>query len=331
MNKKIKSLIQQAEVYKTQGLLEDAGKKLKLAAELIQNSDQIQNKEKLINGISKKMAALNRHTDLVQQAPTTPEMSEHVNTLIKKLFSFSQDSGKENKETAALEGAIALAKFGQFEAALKEFQKLIEYDTVRLPAAKNILRCYVTLDEMEEATEAIGDWKSKGIFTDQQIEKINKFFDELSSKKRKKKKATPSIAKEEKEEKAKEKPVKEEIEPEIASEPDNEPEIYEDKDEAEEEFLDISAVAITFDSGPHKGEQVELDVSFQSGNIISLIISSKDESLIENLKVGYRLDDVHFYSPIAIFRGSGVVSAMTQIKSGPKQGDYSLDIKIESI
>jgi len=76
---------------------------------------------------------------------------------------------------------------------------------------------------------------------------------------------------------------------------------------------------------------VELDVSFQSGNVISLIVSSKDEHLIENLKVGVRLDDVHFYSPVAIFRGSGVVSAKTQIKSGPKKGDYSLDIKIESL
>jgi hypothetical protein len=80
-----------------------------------------------------------------------------------------------------------------------------------------------------------------------------------------------------------------------------------------------------------EGEQVELDVSFQSGNVISLIISSKDEALIENMKVGVKLEDVHFYSPVAIFRGSGIVSAMTQIKSGPKKGDYSLDIKIESL
>jgi hypothetical protein len=162
------------------------------------------------------------------------------------------------------------------------------------------------MGNLESATQEMEKWKKKDLFSSDQLEKINVFFDDILEKKGLKKELAISKEPEEK----------------AASE---------DELESGEEFLDISAVAITFDSGPYKGEQVELDVSFQSGNVISLIISSKDEALIENMKVGVKLEDVHFYSPVAIFRGSGIVSAMTQIKSGPKKGDYSLDIKIESL
>ena len=100
--------------------------------------------------------------------------------------------------------------------------------------------------------------------------------------------------------------------------------------ESEEEFLDITSIGITFESGPRKGKMVEFDVNFQSGNMLSLIIQKSDQSLIEDLKAGMKLKDVQFYSPIAIFNGSGIVSSKTQIKSGPKQGDFCLDIRIVS-
>ncbi len=303
MNKKIKSLLQQAELYRKQGLLSEAKKRYEQVKNLIQNSDQIANKEKLLSGLSKKVEQLNIEAQTVENAPSTPEMSSHVNELIKKLFSFS--SKDKDKDDAALEGAIALAKFGQFEGAIKEFEALLQVSSQCLSAAKNILRCHLELGSAEKATQQLTKWQESDILSEEQFEKVSLFYDDILAKKGLKKDEAP-------------------IEEEEATVEDIE-------EEDDEEFLDISAVAITFDSGPFKGEQIELDVSFQSGNIISLIISSKDEKLIENLKVGCRLDDVHFYSPVAIFRGSGIVSAQTQIKSGPKKGDYSLDITIESL
>lgn len=302
MNKKIKSLLQQAEVYKKQGLLNEAKIKYDFVKELIQNNDAFQNKQKLIESLDKKIAGLNNKIKTVESAPVKPEMSQHVNELIKKLFSFS--SKEKSDDDAALEGAIALAKFGQFEGALKEFKKLIEVESQRVSAAKNILRCHLEMGSVDHANEQLGEWQeNEQLFSSDQLDKINVFYNDVLDKKGLKKE-TP-----------------------LTEEQSYSPE----DEETDEEFLDISAVAIAFDNGPNKGEQVELDVSFQSGNVISLIVSSKDEHLIENLKVGVRLDDVHFYSPVAIFRGSGVVSAKTQIKSGPKKGDYSLDIKIESL
>jgi hypothetical protein len=96
----------------------------------------------------------------------------------------------------------------------------------------------------------------------------------------------------------------------------------------DDEFMDISSIGITLDTGSEKKRMIDLDVSFQQGNEINLIISSKNKDLIDNLKVGFRLNDVQFYSPFAIFTGSGIVSAKTQIGFGPKQGDYSLDITV---
>ena len=94
------------------------------------------------------------------------------------------------------------------------------------------------------------------------------------------------------------------------------------------EFLDITSIGINFDSGPAQGKMVEFDVNFQSGNMLSLIISNKDKELIEDLTTGIKLDNIQYYSPIAIFKGAGIVSSRTQIKNGPKKGDFCLDIKI---
>jgi len=103
-----------------------------------------------------------------------------------------------------------------------------------------------------------------------------------------------------------------------------------DEEVPEEDYLDISAIKITLDVGPQKGRSLEFDVNFQSGNTLSLIISSRDKSLIENLDVGSKLNNVQFFSPIAIFEGTGIIAEKAQIGTGPKRGDYSLDIKILS-
>ncbi len=303
MTNKIKVLLQQAELFRKQGLLGDARKKYKLVEEMITKSNSLPNKQKLLEGLAKKVSALDEDVKAVERAPSTPEMSSHVNDLIKKLFSFAAKDKDEND--AALEGAIALAKFGQFDGALEEFHKLLHVISVRVASAKNILRCHLEMGNPDAAHTQLAQWQGSDLFSQDQFEKVTAFFEDILEKKGLKK-DTPPVA-----------------------EPATEASVMEEDEE--EEFLDISAVAITFDSGPHKGEQVELDVSFQSGNVISLIISSRDEHLIESLKVGVRLDDVHFYSPVAIFRGSGIVSAKTQIKSGPKKGDFSIDIKIESL
>jgi len=98
----------------------------------------------------------------------------------------------------------------------------------------------------------------------------------------------------------------------------------------EEELLDISSIGIPMENGLQKGNVVEFDVSFQSGNEISLLIPEREKGTIEHLIVGTELNNIEFYSPFAMFQGNGVVSSNTKISTGPKRGDYSLDIVVKS-
>ena len=50
--------------------------------------------------------------------------------------------------------------------------------------------------------------------------------------------------------------------------------------------------------------------------------------MIEHLRVGTKLNDIEFYSPFAMFQGAGIVTSNTKIATGPKRGDFSLDIKV---
>ena len=80
--------------------------------------------------------------------------------------------------------------------------------------------------------------------------------------------------------------------------------------------------------GPLKGETVEFEVSFQSGNTISVVVPSDKTHLQEAFRPGLKLEDMQCYSLIAVFNGTGVVSGKSEITSGPKKGDFALDITI---
>jgi hypothetical protein len=94
----------------------------------------------------------------------------------------------------------------------------------------------------------------------------------------------------------------------------------------EEEFLDITLIGIK----PQGGRLIELDVNFQRGNIVSVLIPGKDKDSINRLQVGLSLDDVECSSAFAVFMASGVVIEKTRIDSGARRGDYRVEIKIES-
>ena len=292
MRDKIKSLLKQAELYRSMGLLNESQTTYERVKKIIQKHKTLPNRGKLLENIDKKIAKVQHKAAVVAGATSNPQMSPEVTGLIQKLFSYSTDN--DDEDSAALEGAVALAKFGQFNEAISEFRRLLEVDAVRVRSAKNILRCLVNFKSSDDAFAQLSDWRSDEIFSSDELEKVKTFFDDIIDKKWDEKGANrlAGIT------------GKEEVD--------------------EEEFLDISAVAITLADG----SQLELDVSFQSGNIISLIIDKKDKALLKDLEEGVKLEDVHFYSPIAIFRGSGEIVSKTEIVAGPKEGDYSMDIRL---
>jgi tetratricopeptide (TPR) repeat protein len=295
----IKKLLQEAELYRKQGLLNEAGDKYAEAKKIISDDDRIKNKDTILAGLDQKINLLEKDTQKVQQGTASPELSKKAQDLIQKLFAFSRD---ESEEEAILEGAMALAKFGQFERALLEFERLIKKDSHRVVAAKNILRCHMQIQSEDKAIEVFEEWAAGSEFPKNQLVKVRAFLDEIL----KNKGIDWQLTK-------------------ISTQAE-----AVDSVTAEEEVIDISAVGIYFNEGPSKGKVVEMDVNFQSGNLLSIIVARKDAGMIEHLTEGTKLNDLQFFSPIAIFNGSGEVSAKSQIKSGPKQGDYCLDIKITS-
>jgi adenylate cyclase len=115
------SLIKEAEVYRAQGLSAESRKTYRQALRLIKNDAQLAQNDELIESVQEKIHAVEREILEIDQTADFPEVSQEIQELIKKQFSFSR-----NKDIAVIEGAVALAKFGQYGKALAEFQELIK-------------------------------------------------------------------------------------------------------------------------------------------------------------------------------------------------------------
>jgi tetratricopeptide (TPR) repeat protein len=309
-------------------LLNEAKEKYKKATEIIKKNTGIANSQEIIKSIVKKVVALNQEINKINEALTKPTVSDQKQDLIKSLFAGKQE---DNETSRSLEGAIALAKFGQFDRALAEFDRLLPDEGVRVAAAKNIIRCYIELSDLDQAVKRFTEWVEDDGFKDIELKKIRFFLDnrlrklgyegELPERSQVLEiedievGASPAAAED----------LSVEFEDEVEAESvdfDSELELH------EEEFLDINSVGIQLATGGAKAQMHEFDVSFQTGNSINLIIPNTEKTLLKELKAGTKLQDMQFFSPIAILNGSGVVTAKTRIKSGPKEGDYSLDITI---
>jgi len=314
--KQIKTLLQEAELYHSQGLLDEALLKYHYVENLIQGHEQLKNRIKLFDAVSKKIQRLENDIQRIEKAPKKPEVSAKIQDLIKKLFTFTP---KMNEDARALEGAVALAKFGQFKRAILEFKVLLKKDSLRVAAAKNIVRCHMALSSVDDAVAEYEQWLSENIFLPNQLQRLRIFFENVL-----KKEGIDKILPQTK-----------------MSADDMEtiihiPEIHQVKPHAyendefkfeDDEHLDINSIGITFDSGPQKDQVFEFKVRFQLGNVVSLLIPGREKDLVENFKAGTTINDVQYYSNIAFFNGSGLITAVKKIKIGPLRGDYCVDIE----
>lgn len=308
IKQRLKGMLQEAEIYRSQGLISEAHTKYKDAVGFVNSIDKLKNKKSLIQAITEKINALDTTKEKVEKGPDSPELSTKAQDLIKNLFAFSEN---KDADSAALEGAVALAKFGQFDRAVAELTDLLSNEKVRVEAAKSILQCHLTSASADEAINQYHQWHADDILPPNQLDMVRGYLDDILKKRGVEVHLPSPVGSDE----------SQKVEVAAGAKAESEP---------EEEFLDITSIGITFENGPRKGKMVEFDVNFQSGNMLSLIISKKDQGLIGDLEEGMELKDVQFFSPIAIFNGTGEVSSKTQIKSGPKQGDFCLDIRISS-
>jgi pentatricopeptide repeat protein len=294
---RIRSLIREAETYRQQGLFEEAKEKYEEILQFIQGHERYAKNKRLLAAVQGKIRAMRANLDQIEEMPETPELSQTVHQLIRQLFSFSK-----NEDAAEMEGAIALAKFGQYEQAIKAFNEMIQKGIMPLVAAKNALRCHVTLASPDAAVAQFKQWLSEKRFSAREVRFLRSSLKEHLARKGIRV-DLPKVSE----------PPPEEVQP-----------------PPEEDVIDISSFKVQLTSGSRKGQTIEFQVSFQSGNKISTIIPALQRDVVEAFEPGLRLTDIQCFSPLAVFNGTGVVSGVNKISSGPRRGDFSLDITIEA-
>ena len=145
INENIKTLFREIEVYRSHSLFEEARGKCQKLGKLIRANDQIKNKQELLNIVAEKIRDLKEDVRRAGEETASAQMSKREHDLVKKLFVVPKKGGDDS---TAMEGAIALLVFGQFRKALGEFNELIKKDSLRVVAAKNIIRCHVGLSSL---------------------------------------------------------------------------------------------------------------------------------------------------------------------------------------
>ncbi|HAO21710.1 MAG TPA: hypothetical protein DCQ37_15325, partial [Desulfobacteraceae bacterium] len=178
VKERIKSLLQQADIYQAQGLLNEAKDRYMQAGQIIkQHEDVIRNKS-LLSSIAAKVRAINDDMKRLEESPLLREMPEQVQEVIRTKFSFSKDDNLKD-----MEGAIALAKFGQYKRALREFNELLSREDIRMDVAKNIFRCHMAMDLIEDAAVQYEQWMNGNLFSVGQLGKLRFFLQNILEKK----------------------------------------------------------------------------------------------------------------------------------------------------
>ncbi|MBN2062609.1 MAG: hypothetical protein JW882_19570 [Deltaproteobacteria bacterium] len=292
----IETTIKEAELYRKQSLLKQAKQKYETLLEFIEGHEHYSKDKKLINGIKSRIKVVNDNITEIDEADERPDLSQEVQDLISNLFSFSR-----NKDTAAIESAVALAKFGQYDKAVKELERLIKAGPLPLMAAMNLLRCDLSLASEEVAITRLKKWVARDELTKGDLRYLSNFLRDILDKKG----VSHDI------------PAMDETDVESEKTP-----------EQEDEVLPLSSVNIEITDGPFKGREMELEVSFQAGNAVSLILGADKKAMGDYFKPGLQLEKIQCCSPLAVFNSKGIVSGFGKIESGPKKGHYSLDLKI---
>ena len=296
---RIKASIKEAALYQKHGLFEESKEKYEEILTFIQHDERYEKDKKLIDAVKGKIRIIEENLDEIDKSTEPPGLSEEVQDLISRLFSSSKD-----KDMAAIEGAVALAKFGQYEKALEEFQRLIEEGKMPLVAAKNTLMCHMAISSPDAAIEQFTQWVSRDAFSRSDLKYIRTFLENTLEKQG----------------------IKVDL-PKVDEAPAEEGQ----PEEKEVDIIDISSVSVQLANGLRKGETVEFEVTFQLGNKISIIIPAQQKDLVDAFKTGLRLSEMQCFSPLAIFNARGIVSGLRIITSGPRRGDHALDITIDGV
>ena len=289
--KQVRSLIKQADACHAEGLLAESRGKYKEILRFLESNRHLQECEKFTETVRERLRDVNKDISEIRRVPAIQELSPQLQGLIKTLFTFS-----ETKEAAAVESAVGLAKGCHYEEAVRELRKLIKEGIFPRIAAKNILRCFLSLSLPEAAVAQFKEWLWIETLSHADLRSVRDLLLSLLRKK-----------------------GMSDLVPALSGE-------ILTSAKARDDFLDIFSITIRFHDGKRHRFTVGLDVVHQIGALSSIVVSSADRALLDSLRVGKTLRDIQFDTPVTVFRGSGIITRKSLIEKGPGKGNYLIDI-----
>jgi tetratricopeptide (TPR) repeat protein len=168
-NENIIVKLKEADLYQKQGLLTEAKSKYQEVVDFLSSHSNFENAGKIKISVLKKIKEIEKEILYVEKKVLSPYMTKESQDLITRMF-ISTDG--EDPNIAILEGAKALIKFGQFERAIEELSRLLEIESMKTEAAKQILNSHLLASKASRAIDQYERWVSAKSFDKDQFEKM---------------------------------------------------------------------------------------------------------------------------------------------------------------
>jgi hypothetical protein len=295
----IKSLVREAEIYRSQGLLTESRDRYQRLLGFIAEHRRLRHHRRLRDKVVHRLRNLEQNIALVGQASGTPERPEELRILIGGLFS---SQGRRN--THANRDVGAKAGCAQRSRDLNDFRKLIDEGILPLMAARKIISHHLALSSPDAAIAEFETWVSNCALPKNDLKSLRRFLRAALEKQG--------------------------IRADLPRMGDGEEQGESRPTEEEDENFEISKASIQMERGPRKGEIVDFEVKLQRENRIGVVVPRGRKDLLEGLDIGIRLTEIQFYSPMAVFKGSGTVTGRQGMEKGLREGGWIAEILIEA-
>ncbi len=296
---KILSMLKEAELYRQQGLLEETLQQYRKVEKTIRSHKNAKNKDALLEKVLKKKQTVEKEFQTYLESREIPEVSDKVRKLMRSMFSLDDP---EVKGSSLLGEAIALAGFGQYDAAVEALERLLDIESLRLDAAKKLIAYTLEFKGKQKAIGMIRKLETDNRLSVEDRNHLIKYLqNQLKSA-----------------EDVKHPSLKQTQEP--------------DSDISDSDVYDISAIRLKKpESQGKKDNRERLNVIFQHGTKINIIVPRDRGDISSVFQTGETVEGVVCYSTMGTFSSTMYVLLNRTIDFGPHNGDASINLKVLNI
>ena len=296
---KILSMLKEAQLYRQQGLLEETLQQYRKIEKTIRGHKTAKNKEALLEKVLKKKQAVEKEFQVYLESREIPEVSDKVRKLMRSMFSLDDP---EVKGSSLLGEAIALAGFGQYDAAVEALERLLDIESLRLDAAKKLITYTLEFKGKQKAIGMLRKLEADNRFSMEDRNNLIKYLQEQLK--------ITDVGKN---------PALKQMQ-----EPDSEI--------SDSDVFDISAIRLKkTESQGKKDNRQKLNVIFQHGTKINIIVPRDQKDFSSVFQTGRTVEGVVCYSTMGTFSSTMYVLLNRTIDFGPHNGDVSINLKVLNI